>query len=295
MPPAHILVLLTITLGIPATAALNPARQSFQGSKPGDERKVFGVKLCWCPAGKFTMGSPRGEPERRPGEDQVEVTLTKGFWAGKYEVTQGLWKRVIGKLPGALTAELPEGDDFPVGNVNFAETEAFCQKLTELGARQATCPKPGSSGFRPKRSGNTPAGQAPRPRHPSGISSAASRQTSAASPTTGPKRVRRSKWPPRSACIRVTPGGCTTCTAIPTNGAATGTTRSCPAVSTPTCTPHSPRQHRTEPATPRECAGEVAGPTTAGPAGRPAASGLSQNGGMITSDFASWPSSGHAD
>ena len=42
------------------------------------------------------MGSPPGEPERRPGEDQVQVTLTNGFWMAKYETTQGLWKRVIG-------------------------------------------------------------------------------------------------------------------------------------------------------------------------------------------------------
>jgi formylglycine-generating enzyme required for sulfatase activity len=113
----------------------------FVGSKPGAERSVAGVKLCWCPPGKFTMGSPRTEPERRLGEDQVEVTLTRGFWAGKYEVTQGDWKRVVGKLPAEFTAELPEGDDLPVGNVNFAETEAFCCKLTELGRRSRELPE----------------------------------------------------------------------------------------------------------------------------------------------------------
>jgi sulfatase modifying factor 1 len=104
----------------------------FSGSKAGQEREVVGVKLCWCPPGTFTMGSPPNEPERRPDEDQVEVKLTKGFWAGKYEVTQGQWNRIIGRLPGKLTAELPEGDDYPVGNVNFAEAEAFGRKLTEL-------------------------------------------------------------------------------------------------------------------------------------------------------------------
>ena len=111
---------------------------AFNGSKAGDEREVAGIKLCWCPPGKFTMGSPRTESERRPGENQVDVTLTKGFWMGKYEATQGQWKRVLGKLPGELTAELPEGDDYPVGNVNFAEVEAFCQKLTELGRQAGT-------------------------------------------------------------------------------------------------------------------------------------------------------------
>ena len=113
----------------------------FPGVKAGDEREVGGVKLCWCPPGKFTMGSPRGEPERRPGEDQVEVTLTKGFWMGKFEATQGQWKRGMGKLPGPLTAELPEGDDYPVGNVNFAEAEAFCRKLTERGRQSSDLPR----------------------------------------------------------------------------------------------------------------------------------------------------------
>jgi formylglycine-generating enzyme required for sulfatase activity len=114
---------------------------AFVGYKPGDEREVERVKLCWCPAGRFIMGSPRGEPERRPGEDQVEVTLTKGFWTGKYEVTQGQWKRVGGKLPGELTAAGGEGDDMPVYNVNYAEAEGFCRKLTEMAHASGGLPK----------------------------------------------------------------------------------------------------------------------------------------------------------
>jgi formylglycine-generating enzyme required for sulfatase activity len=118
-----------------AAEASNPGG-NFPGKKPGDEKTIGGVRVCWCPPGRFIMGSPRDEPERRPGEDQIEVTLSKGFWTAKFEATQGDWKRVIGKLPGPLTAELPEGDDYPVGNVNFAEAEGFCRKLTEL-ARQS--------------------------------------------------------------------------------------------------------------------------------------------------------------
>jgi sulfatase modifying factor 1 len=129
------------------TPAADPTKtvvaSAFNGSKAGDEREVAGIPLCWCPPGTFMMGSPRSEPERRPGEDQVEVILTKGFWMAKYEATQGQWKRVIGKLPGELTAELPEGDDFPVGNVNFAEAEAFCHRLTELARESGDLPKDG--------------------------------------------------------------------------------------------------------------------------------------------------------
>jgi formylglycine-generating enzyme required for sulfatase activity len=128
----------------PVTPVDDPTKtvvpSAFNGSKAGDEIEVAGIKLCWCPPGGFTMGSPPGELERRPDEDQVEVTLTKGFWMGKYEATQGQWKRVVGNLPGELTAELPEGDDYPVGNVNFAEVEAFCMKLTELGRQSGVLP-----------------------------------------------------------------------------------------------------------------------------------------------------------
>jgi len=112
---------------------------SFAGSRGGDERTVAGVKLCWCPPGRFMMGSPPTEPERRPGEDQIEVMLTKGFWIGKYEVTQGLWKRIMGDLPGELSAGA--GDEFPVYNVNFAESESFCQKLTEAAHAAGDLPK----------------------------------------------------------------------------------------------------------------------------------------------------------
>ncbi|MEW6071737.1 MAG: formylglycine-generating enzyme family protein [Planctomycetota bacterium] len=130
--------------GVLGCARIDPAppavSAAFAGTRAGEERTVAGIRLCWCPPGRFTMGSPPGEPERRPGEDQVDVTLTRGFWMGKFETTQGEWRRVVGALPGELTAELSEGDDFPVGNVDFAEAEAFCGKLTELGRRSGELP-----------------------------------------------------------------------------------------------------------------------------------------------------------
>src|SRR5258706_9942082 len=89
------LAVLLLGLGGPdvsSGASSSSSANSFVGAKAGDEIIVGGIKLCWCPAGKFSMGSPRNEPERRPGEDQVQVTLTKGFWMGKFEATQADWK-----------------------------------------------------------------------------------------------------------------------------------------------------------------------------------------------------------
>ena len=85
------------------------------------------------------MGSPLGEPERRPDEAQVEVTLSRGFWIGKYEVTQGQWKRISGAFLGEMNKG--EGDDFPMYWVNYAEAEGFCQKLTERAQSTGELPK----------------------------------------------------------------------------------------------------------------------------------------------------------
>lgn len=106
-----------------------PQTDAFDGAKAGDERSVAGMKLCWCPHGRFKMGSPKSEPERRPGEDQVDVLLTHGFWMAKFEATQGEWKKIIGAFPAEFTAG--KGDNFPVYSINFAEALEFCAKLTE--------------------------------------------------------------------------------------------------------------------------------------------------------------------
>jgi formylglycine-generating enzyme required for sulfatase activity len=112
---------------------------SFLNAKVGDEREVDGVKLRWCPPGCFLMGSPPDEPEHRYDETQVEVRLTKGFWMGKNEVTQGQWKRVVGEFPGKQPAG--EGDDFPAVEVSYVEAEDFCKRLTEQGYKSGALPK----------------------------------------------------------------------------------------------------------------------------------------------------------
>src|SRR5687768_8458907 len=97
------------SLSLVATLTAEPRNPptNFLGSEPGAQTNILTIPFCWCPPGTFTMGSPPSEPERRPGEDQVQVTLTKGFWMAKFETTQGQWKKIMGALPGPLTAELP--------------------------------------------------------------------------------------------------------------------------------------------------------------------------------------------
>jgi formylglycine-generating enzyme required for sulfatase activity len=85
-----------------------------------------GVKLemVLIPAGKFMMGSPASEPGRQINENQHEVTLTKPFYIGKYEVTQEQWERVMGNNPSNF-----RGPRLPVTNVSWDDCQDFIKKF----------------------------------------------------------------------------------------------------------------------------------------------------------------------
>jgi hypothetical protein len=252
---------------------------TFTGSKAGDEREVSGVKLCWCPAGRFRMGSPPDETDRRPDEAPVEVVLTKGFWMGKYEVTQGQWRGVTGKFPGERTEIAGEGDEFPVYWINFTDAEEFCRKLTGLA----------------HQSGDLPAGwefQIPTEAQweyacRAGTTTATSfgnslnrRQANfAGKPYAVPDGPRR--W----AVIPPTPGDCTICTATNSSGAGIGITQNCLAASIRICIPC--RASPTATALIRESAGAEPGMTTASFVAPHYGYGMSRRAGPITSVFAS--------
>ena len=118
--------------------APTPAADAMLGKEPGQVRddNDLKMKLVWCPPGKFTMGSPKSEKGRVNDEDQVDVTLTTGFWLGKYEVTQDQWKQVVKIEPWKGQKLTEEGADFPATCVSWDDATDFCRKLTEL-ERQA--------------------------------------------------------------------------------------------------------------------------------------------------------------
>ncbi len=105
-----------------------------KGARAGQERddNCLRMKFVWCPPGRFVMGSPPGESEPLKTEVQAEVVLTRGFWLGKYEVTQAQWTKL--KTPDLWKGErlIKEGEDFPATYLSWANAMAFCEKLTKL-------------------------------------------------------------------------------------------------------------------------------------------------------------------
>ena len=68
-----------------------------------DEYKTTKLVLRKIPAGTFAMGSPTNELGRASDETQHQVTLTKDFYVGVFEVTQKQWERVMGNWPSAFS------------------------------------------------------------------------------------------------------------------------------------------------------------------------------------------------
>ena len=58
------------------------------------------TNMVFIPPGTFRMGSPTNEVDRDDDEGpQTEVTISRGYWMGKYEVTQGEYEAVMGNNP----------------------------------------------------------------------------------------------------------------------------------------------------------------------------------------------------
>ena len=63
------------------------------------------LQMLWVEPGTFTMGSPTTEAGRQSDrEDEHNVTLTKGFYLGKYEVTQAQYEAVMTGNTDSLSA-----------------------------------------------------------------------------------------------------------------------------------------------------------------------------------------------
>ncbi|MFL2937528.1 MAG: SUMF1/EgtB/PvdO family nonheme iron enzyme [Opitutales bacterium] len=93
------------------------------------------LEMIWVEPGTFTMGSPESEEYRSWDEDQYEVTLTNGFYLGKYEVTQEQYKFIMeGNKDGVNPSpnKYDIGPQKPVTRIWFNDTQRFLYRLNDL-------------------------------------------------------------------------------------------------------------------------------------------------------------------
>jgi formylglycine-generating enzyme required for sulfatase activity len=110
--------------------------------------------MVWIPPGTWTfvMGSPASEADRNSDEVQHTVTLSHGFYMGKYAVRQGQYLVVAGNNPSYFQTEdyyeNPISPDLnrPVEEVSWSDATNYCALLTQ--SDRAAGRIPSSWGYR---------------------------------------------------------------------------------------------------------------------------------------------------
>jgi len=87
------------------------------------------IEMIYVPGGGFQMGNPNA-PSNSSERPAHTVTLT-GFYMGKYEVTQGQYKAVMGKLPENISYS-GKGDNYPMSHIRWNDALVFCNKLSMM-------------------------------------------------------------------------------------------------------------------------------------------------------------------
>ena len=75
------------------------------------------TNFVWIPSGAFQMGGP---------SSSTYVYITRGFWMGKFEVTQAEYQSVLSNNPSSFTGS----PNLPVDSVTWVQAVSYCQTLT---------------------------------------------------------------------------------------------------------------------------------------------------------------------
>ena len=99
-------------------------------------KKGISIEMVKVEAGTFMMGATSEMQNSGDNEKPVhQVTLTKDYYMGKYEVTQALWQAVMGSNPSKF-----KGDDLPVEQVSWNNCQEFISKLNSMTDRKFRLP-----------------------------------------------------------------------------------------------------------------------------------------------------------
>ena len=132
---------LQITLSKEATSALDNqstvAQQSIETTVTYSDLTLaipvkddIKIEMIWVNPGTFTLKYGEGE-----FSSTVTYTFDKDFFIGKYEVTQALWKAVMGSNPSKF-----KGDNRPVEQVSWNDCQEFISKLNVMTGRKFRLP-----------------------------------------------------------------------------------------------------------------------------------------------------------
>jgi formylglycine-generating enzyme required for sulfatase activity len=104
------------------------------GNPPHTVQSASNLEMLWVDPGSFMMGSPTSEANRGTDETEHNVTLTKGFYLGKYEVTQAEYEAVMTGNSNGLSATpstFSGNPNRPVEEVSWDDVQVFLTRLND--------------------------------------------------------------------------------------------------------------------------------------------------------------------
>ena len=133
---------LMLQMVLQAQTMPKPKRGYNVGTNTGGGKRIFAdlpkTEMVFVQGGTFTMGctDEQGNDCRDNEKPAHKVTLSD-YYIGKYEVTQGLWKKVMGSNPSYFKNC---GDDCPVEYVSWNDCQEFISKLNQLTGKRFRLP-----------------------------------------------------------------------------------------------------------------------------------------------------------
>lgn len=111
--------------------------------------KVSGVEIemIYVKGGTFRMGATEEQgDDAYDSEKPVHSVTLSDYYIGKFEVTQGLWEKVMGttiheqRIKAGYSFTNGVGSDYPMYYVNWEEAQEFCRKLSQLTGKTYVLP-----------------------------------------------------------------------------------------------------------------------------------------------------------
>ncbi len=91
------------------------------------------LTMVWIPAGTFDMGAPVDELGVLSADRPVHtVTLSEGYWLGKYELTKAQWEAVMDTQPWSNAGNVLNSPDSPAVLISWYDTQTFIEQLNDV-------------------------------------------------------------------------------------------------------------------------------------------------------------------
>jgi len=109
------------------------------------------IEMVWIEPGTFWMGTTEEQEKKLRSrgmwysyceyeQPAHQVTITKGFYLGKYEITQEQWKSVMGTTSRSALYDVQNSPNNPAVHISCNDAQAFIAKLSEAeGGQKGIC------------------------------------------------------------------------------------------------------------------------------------------------------------